>query len=87
MKYTMADGRVFTSYLPNCDLNYALQKNYGTSNLHSYRYFLQQNAEKVMKDTRIGTDDCKLCPVCEASLAYRPKGDILVDEQYQKSKQ
>lgn len=26
MKYTMSDGRAFTSYLPNCDLNYALQK-------------------------------------------------------------
>ena len=84
MKYTMADGRVFTSYLPNCELNAALQKQYGTNNVHAYRYFLQQNAEKVMVDTKIGTDDCKLCPVCEASLAYRPKGDILVHQQQSK---
>ena len=84
MKYTMSDGRVFTSYLPNCDLNYALQKQYGTKNLHAYRYYLQQNAEKVMSDTRIGTDDCKFCPVCEASLAYRPKGDILVHQNQSK---
>jgi hypothetical protein len=80
MKYTMSDGRVFTSYLPNCELNRALQQNYGTNDVHSYRYYLQQNAEKVMQDTKIGTDDCKFCPVCEASLAYRPKGDILVEQ-------
>jgi hypothetical protein len=77
MKYTMSDGRVFTSYLPNCDLNNTLQKQYGTPDIHSYRKYLQLNAEKVMNDTRIGTDECKFCPVCEASLSYRPEGDIL----------
>lgn len=81
MKYTMADGRVFTSYLTNCQLNASLQKKYGSTDVHAYRYYLQQNADQVMKDTRIGTDDCKFCPVCEASLAYRPTGDILVQEQ------
>ena len=80
MKYVMSDARVFTSYLPNCELNAVLQKQYGAKDLHAYRYFLQQNADKVMKDTSIGTDDCKFCPVCEASLSYRPKGDILIDE-------
>jgi len=76
----MSDGRAFTSYAPNCDLNVALQRQYNTPNLHAYRHYLQQNAEKVMSDTRIGTDDCKLCPVCEASLAYRPQGDILIEK-------
>lgn len=75
MKYTMSDGRIFTSYLPNCELNAALQKQYGTKDIHSYRNFLQQNADKVMKDTRIGTADCKLCPVCQSSLSYKPNGD------------
>jgi hypothetical protein len=83
MKYTMSDGRVFTSYLPNCDLNSVLQKQYGTKDVHAYRYFLQQNADKVMKDTRIGTDECKFCPVCEASLSYRPNGDILAQQSKQ----
>ena len=78
----MADGRIFTSYLTNCQLNSALQQKYGKKDIHAYRQFLQQNAEQVMKDTQIGTDDCKFCPVCEASLAYRPKGDILVQEQF-----
>ena len=77
MKYTMSDGRIFTSYLPNCELNLNLQKTYGINDLHKYRYHLQQNAEKIMEDTRINTNNCKLCPVCEASLEYKPKGDIL----------
>ena len=76
----MSDGRVFTSYLPNCDLNNTLQIQYGTPDIHAYRKYLQLNAEKVMNDTRIGTDECKFCPVCEASLSYRPKGDILVEQ-------
>lgn len=80
MKYTMSDGRVFTSYLPNCDLNNTLQQQYGTPDIHSYRKYLQLNTEKVMNDTRIGTDECKFCPVCEASLSYRPQGDILVEQ-------
>jgi hypothetical protein len=83
MKYTMSDARVFTSYLPNCELNSVLQKQYNTKDLHAYRYFLQQNADKVMKDTRIGTDECKFCPVCEASLSYRPNTDILAQQSKQ----
>jgi len=82
MKYTMADGRIFTSYLTNCQLNSALQQKYGKNDIHAYRQFLQNNAEQVMKDTRVGTDDCKFCPVCEASLSYRPMGDILVQDQF-----
>lgn len=83
MKYTMSDARVFTSYLPNCELNAVLQKQYGTKDIHAYRYFLQQNADKVMKDTRIGTDECKFCPVCEASLSYRPNVDMLAQQSKQ----
>jgi hypothetical protein len=83
MKYTMSDARVFTSYLPNCELNAVLQKQYGTKDAHAYRYFLQQNADKVMKDTRIGTDECKFCPVCEASLSYRPNVDMLAQQSKQ----
>ncbi len=79
----MSDARVFTSYLPNCELNAVLQKQYGTKDAHAYRYFLQQNADKVMKDTRIGTDECKFCPVCEASLSYRPNVDMLAQQSKQ----
>lgn len=49
--------------------------------------FYNKMLKKVMTDTKIGTDDCKLCPVCEASLAYRPSGDILVEQQYKQAKQ
>lgn len=83
MKYTMSDGRAFTSFLPNCELNSVLQKQYGTKDAHAYRYYLQQNAEKVMKDTSIGTDECKFCPVCEASLSYRPNADMLPQQSKQ----
>ena len=83
-KFAMSDARAFTDYHPNCELNNTLQKKYNIKNSHEYRAFLQQNAEKVMVDTKIGTDDCKLCPVCEASLAYQPKGDILVHQQQSK---
>ena len=76
----MSDGRIFTSYLPNCELNNALQKTYGINDSHAYRYYLQKNAEKVMQDTRIGTDTCKLCPVCQTSLEYKPTGEYLVEK-------
>ncbi len=76
MKYTMADGRAFTSYIPNCELNVMLQKKYGITDLHAYRYYLQQNAQDVMNETRITTDECKLCEVCEDSLEYVPKGNL-----------
>lgn len=79
MKYTMSDGRIFTSYINDCEINQTLQKKYGTTNLHAYRYYLQQNALKVMEDTKISTADCVKCPVCDAALAYRPNGDILVE--------
>ena len=48
MKYTMSDGRVFTDYRVSCQINQDLQKKYGTTDIHAYRHFLQQNAEKVL---------------------------------------
>ena len=69
----MADGRVFTSYLPNCELNAALQKQYGTNDVHAYRYFLQQNAEKLIAESFQNDDKpCTLCPVCKDSVEYKP---------------
>lgn len=77
MKYTMSDSRVFTSFLPNCELNTILQTKYKTSDIHAFRYYLQHNAQQVMNDTRIGVSGCtKTCPVCEASLSYKPSGQI-----------
>lgn len=72
----MADGRIFTNYQANCQINQDLQKMYGTADIHAYRHYLQTNAEKIMADTATGAKTCTMCPVCEASLSYKPSGNI-----------
>lgn len=73
-KYTMSDGREFTDYNPSCSLNDFIQKKYGLTNSHEYRYFLQKNADKVMQDlTNCDPKrECVLCPVCKQALEYKP---------------
>jgi len=72
----MSDGRIFTNYSPNCQINIDLQKIYNTDNIHAYRHYLQTNAEKVMNDTKISAEKCASCPICNQSLTYKPSGDI-----------
>ena len=69
-KFVMSDGREFTDFQPSCTLNEMMQKKYNVNNSHEYRYYLQKNAEKVMKDLAdCDTNrDCILCPVCKQSL-------------------
>jgi hypothetical protein len=76
MKYAMADGRM-TSYEPNCSLNLRVQQKYNIKgdNIHDYRKFLQQNANQIIKDFDDNTGACKLCPVCQSSLTYKPTGN------------
>ena len=80
MKFTMSDGRgVGTSYEPDCDMNRTIQQKYKVQgNEHAYRLFLQQNAEKIMKDisTSASKGDCAFCPQCAQSLKYKPTGNI-----------
>lgn len=66
-KYVMSDGRNFTDYNASCVLNQAMQKKYNTTNSHDYRFFLQQNADKVMLDMADckPDPDCLTCPVCK----------------------
>lgn len=75
MKYVMSDARVFTSYSPDCQMNADIQKKYNLSNGNDYRYYLQNNAETLMKDFN-NTKDNVLCPVCKSAIAYKPLGDI-----------
>lgn len=43
----MSDGRIFTNYLPNCQLNNMIQsKNQFTNNVE-YKKFIQNNSEQV----------------------------------------
>jgi hypothetical protein len=76
MKYTMSDGRAFTSYISVCQLNQDLQKKYGTNGIHEYRHYLQTHAEKVMADTTINMQKCTSCPICAKAVAYKPNGKI-----------
>lgn len=46
----MSDGRCFTSYIPNCELNKRLMQTSNTSN-NEYRSYLQTNAETLIKNT------------------------------------
>lgn len=46
----MSDGRCFTSYIPNCELNKRLMETSNTSN-NEYRMYLQTNAEKLINNT------------------------------------
>lgn len=77
MKFVMSDGRgVGQHYEPNCSLNASLQAKYTpNSNDHDFRLYLQRNAEQIIKDLT-PSNDAKLCPVCQASLEYKPKGNF-----------
>lgn len=70
MKFVDASGRgIGESYMTNCSLNAILQQKYGTTNIHAFRYYLQQNAEQVMKDIQPADESkCKTCPICLKQL-------------------
>jgi hypothetical protein len=73
----MQDSRVFTDYQTSCQLNDLLQKKFNVKNSNEYRYYLQQNAEQIMKDftKASGKEECESCPVCGKALEYKPTGN------------
>ncbi len=79
MKYTDASGGQFTSWQPNCSLTQDLQDKYGVKDSNEFRRFLQQNAEKIIKDMAesaskcVDDIECKSCPVCKKALDWAPK--------------
>jgi hypothetical protein len=46
----MADGRIFTNYLPRKRLNEFIRQGNNLESAHDYRHFLQNNAEKLMSN-------------------------------------
>ena len=46
----MSDGRSFTSYLPNCQLNMNLQESKNISNNVDYKEYIQKNSKKMLND-------------------------------------
>ena len=56
MRPGMSDGRCFTTYIPNYELNMNMQKANGVNNNRDWRVYVQQNGDKVKDDF---TDACK----------------------------
>jgi len=61
----MSDGRIFTDYRPNHEINTHILNNNKVSNMHNYRMFLSRNAEAIMDKNseymfnKNGLYDCK----------------------------
>ena len=45
----MADGRLFTDYRPNYEMNRYIESGNKLKNTHDYRLFLSRNAEKIIQ--------------------------------------
>ena len=45
----MSDGRVFTNYSSNCELNMNVQNNTQSTNNVEYKKYIQQNAKQIME--------------------------------------
>ena len=61
----MSDGRSFTDYRPNHEINRHIISNNNIENIHNYRMFLSRNAEEIIKRNqnyiylKNGVFDCK----------------------------
>jgi len=51
-KYVLQDGRSFTDYSPNCQMNEYYKGKYAPLSSSEYRMFLQRNGCAVMKEQR-----------------------------------
>lgn len=56
----MADGRCFTTVLPNSFLNDSIAKQLGINiqDGHAYRKFLQENADTLLQQFSAPSNDC-----------------------------
>jgi hypothetical protein len=73
MKFVMNDARgVGQHWEPICQLNNTLQSKYNAPDIHAYRYYLQQNTQKVMQDLAPVNEPCKKCPVCNSAIMWKP---------------
>jgi len=66
MRPGMADGRCFTTYIPNYELNRNMQNANKITNNRDWRTFVQENGEKLKDDFSDAcadktTEDCKTC--------------------------
>ena len=66
----MADGRHFTDYRPNTDINNMIRMNNDIINNYTYRNFLTDNAEKIMKINDKLSCDRNCCSPCTNNNNY-----------------
>ena len=50
MRPGMSDGRCFTTYIPNFELNVNMQKANGVTNNRDWRLYVQKNGEQIKED-------------------------------------
>lgn len=69
----MQDGRCFTTYISQCELNTQMMANQRIQDSNDFRRFLQTNAEQIMKTTTQVCGDVvrKECEYC-IDLGKRP---------------
>lgn len=77
----MTDGRCFTSYLPNCDIENIVRQRLGVADGFAYRQLLLNCPDKAIKElrrvsvcTRFDKCDgsecqCSLCQSCRSAMA------------------
>lgn len=49
----MSDGRAFTSYVSNCEHNQRLMRQTNITDNNTYRKYLQDNAEAIMRKNHL----------------------------------
>lgn len=69
VKFVSADGRAFTDYRPNCEINRNIRNNMGLMSSFDYRMALQRNALPIISGQRkqaeiVNKLTCN-CPQCK----------------------
>tara|TARA_Y100000816_G_C25708537_1_gene374107 strand:+ start:276 stop:494 length:219 start_codon:yes stop_codon:yes gene_type:complete len=62
----MSDGRCFTSFMPNCQMNEFYKNKYNSTTNNEYRQYLQENALEIMDEFKNTcenetVDECTTC--------------------------
>lgn len=64
----MADGRIFTDYEPNCELNNSIQETNDIKNSYLYRQYLIKNANTIIDTNRTLNATQNGCAGCDNPL-------------------
>jgi len=82
----MADGRIYTSFVPRKDLNYNLMREVNVSNANDYRGILQNNAEKLIASTNKSLNAQYKCVPNKNNTFYNVQNiNKFFDDEFNKS--